>query len=159
MVNLLSFKLAEYIDAQGKPRPFFEMINVFDRDGRQWTTSLNVAEVFDREHKDVLDKIDNCLCSQEFSRRNFTPSDYIDSKINVFERDGRQWTTSLNVAEVFDTPHDEILKRIRNCQCSEQFSLVNFHETSYKDKFNRDQKCFDLSRDGFSFLVMGFTVI
>ena len=99
MVNLLSFKLAEYIDAQGKPRPFFEMINVFDRDGRQWTTSLNVAEVFDREHKDVLDKIDNCLCSQEFSRRNFTPSDYIDSR-------------------------------------------------------GKTQRCFEMTRDGFSFLVI-----
>lgn len=45
--------------------------------------------------------------------------------------DGKQWTTSLNIAEVFGIEHKEVLRAIRNLECSEGFSLVNFHETSY----------------------------
>jgi Rha family phage regulatory protein len=78
-------------------------------------------------------------------------------KIKVFERDGKQWTTSLNVADVFGTPHDEVLKRIRNCQCSEGFRLVNFHESNYLNSQNKSMPMYEMTRDGFSFLVMGFT--
>ena len=65
--------------------------------------TLNVAEVFEREHKDVLDKIQNCHCSQEFARRNFTPGEYAD-------------------------------------------------------KNNQMRPMYEMTRDGFSFLVMDFTV-
>ena len=37
------------------------------------TTSLIIAEHFGKAHKDVLRAIDNLSCSDEFSRRNFTP--------------------------------------------------------------------------------------
>lgn len=43
---------------------------------RVLTTSVLVAEKFGREHKDLLRAIRSIECSEEFSRRNFTPSDY-----------------------------------------------------------------------------------
>lgn len=44
------------------------------------TTSLNIAEVFGKGHKDVLRAIERLDCSEEFSRRNFAPSDYLDER-------------------------------------------------------------------------------
>ena len=61
------------------------------------------------------------------------------------------------MAEVFDVTHDEILRRIKNCQCSEEFRLRNFAESSYLNSQNREMPMYEMTRDGFSFLVMGFT--
>lgn len=47
------------------------------------TNSRFVAQVFDRLHKDVLKAIENLECSDEFSRRNFAPSNYLDSRGKV----------------------------------------------------------------------------
>lgn len=44
------------------------------------TTSLAVATVFGKLHKDVLRAIGNMECSEEFSRRNFTPATYLDEQ-------------------------------------------------------------------------------
>ena len=41
--------------------------------GKMFTTSLIVAEAFEKEHKDVLRAISNLECSQEFNERNFAP--------------------------------------------------------------------------------------
>jgi len=78
-------------------------------------------------------------------------------KIKVFERDGVQWTTSLNIAEVFGKEHRDILKAVNNLQCSKEFAERNFAPSEYPDKNNQMRPMFELSRDGFSFLVMGFT--
>ncbi len=78
-------------------------------------------------------------------------------KINVFERDGKQWTTSLNIAEVFRKEHFVVLKAIDNLDCSQVFAANNFVVGEYADKNNQMRKMYDLTRDGFSFLVMGFT--
>ena len=45
-----------------------------------WTTSVLVAEKFGKQHKDVLRKIEKICLEDERSRRNFTPSDYIDER-------------------------------------------------------------------------------
>lgn len=71
--------------------------------------------------------------------------------------DGRVKTTSRHVAEVFGKRHDDVLKAIRNLECSETFGLRNFAETSYLDAFNREQKLYEMTFNGFVRLVMGFT--
>lgn len=55
------------------------LIDVHMQEGRAVTTSRNVAEVFDKNHKDVLRDIRNVLESnpdKEFGQRNFAPSSY-----------------------------------------------------------------------------------
>lgn len=47
-------------------------------DNRVITTSLKVAEYFGKRHKDVLRAIRNLKCSDDFTRRNFAPVDFID---------------------------------------------------------------------------------
>jgi Rha family phage regulatory protein len=49
---------------------------VFINDNRIVTDSLTVADVFSKEHKDVLKKIDDLDCSSDFRKRNFSLSDY-----------------------------------------------------------------------------------
>ena len=44
------------------------------------TTSLEVARYFGKEHKDVLKAINNLGCSEDFCRRNFAPTNYLDSQ-------------------------------------------------------------------------------
>lgn len=63
---------------------------------------------------------------------------------------------SLYVAEMFGKRHDDVLKSIRNLDCSEEFRLRNFAEISYKDSCGRKQKCYYMTRDGFTYLVMGY---
>lgn len=45
-----------------------------------FTTSLIIAEAFEKEHKDVLKAISNLECSPEFNERNFAPVEYKDAK-------------------------------------------------------------------------------
>lgn len=49
-------------------------------DGKMFTTSLTVAQAFEKEHKDVLKAISNLECSKEFNERNFAPVEYKDAK-------------------------------------------------------------------------------
>lgn len=64
--------------------------------------------------------------------------------------------SSLDVAETFGKDHKNVLKDIRELECSEEFSRLNFEPTSYKDKFNREQPMYYMTRDGFTILVMGY---
>lgn len=63
---------------------------------------------------------------------------------------------SLYVAKFFDKRHDDVLKSIRNLECSEEFRLRNFAESSYKNEQGKKQPCYFMTRDGFTFLAMGY---
>ena len=43
-------------------------------------TSLQVAEAFGKEHKEILRDIRNLMVSKDFTERNFAPVKYYDSK-------------------------------------------------------------------------------
>ncbi|WP_412612633.1 Rha family transcriptional regulator [Candidatus Pseudoruminococcus sp.] len=66
-------------------------------------------------------------------------------------------TTSRDVAEVFGKEHKNVLRDIETLQCSEDFRKLNFEPTSYTDSWNRKQKEYIMTRDGFTLLVMGYT--
>lgn len=63
---------------------------------------------------------------------------------------------SLRVADVFGKRHDNVLADIRHLDCSENFSLLNYQESTYKDGRGKHQPCVDMTRDGLMFLVMGY---
>ena len=76
---------------QETPAPIVEFLN-----DNLYTTSLNVARVFGKAHKDVLRKIERAKrnLSKSFNERNFAPVDYIDPKgerrpMYRLTRDGR----------------------------------------------------------------------
>lgn len=64
--------------------------------------------------------------------------------------------SSLYVAKFFEKRHDNVLADIRNLDCSEAFRLLNFKESSYKNEQGKKQPCVDMTRDGFTFLAMGY---
>lgn len=47
------------------------------------TTSQQVAKYFGKRHKDVLRAIRNLKCSDDFTRRNFAPIDFIDKNGDI----------------------------------------------------------------------------
>ena len=65
--------------------------------------------------------------------------------------------SSLDVAETFEKRHDDVLKSIRNLGCSDKFRLRNFAESTYINEQGRKQPCYYMTKNGFSFLVMGYT--
>ena len=79
----------------------------------------------------------------------------------VSVHDGQAVTTSLQVAEVFQKNHKEVLRTIRELDCSRDLQERNFAPSSYVvDLPNGGRKknpMYYIGRDGFVFLVMGFT--
>lgn len=71
--------------------------------------------------------------------------------------DGHVTTTSQQVAAHFGKGHNLVLRAIRNLECSADFRLSNFAQSSYRNEQGKEQPCYRLTRDGFVFLAMGFT--
>lgn len=76
---------------------------------------------------------------------------------NVMIIDNIPTTTSLDVAEYFGKQHNKVLKVIRNSGCSEKFSQANFGLAEYKDAQGKSRPMYKITKDGFIFVVMGFT--
>ena len=69
-------------------------------------------------------------------------------------------TTSLRVAEVFGKEHYNVMKAIKSLDCSEEFRAVNFNASkiAYQNgNIKKQLPMYYITRDGFMFLVMGFT--
>lgn len=62
-------------------------------------------------------------------------------------------TTSLKVAEAFGKRHDNVVRKIESLECSIEFARLNFEVGSYLDGNRQERKMYELTRDGFSFLV------
>ena len=71
--------------------------------------------------------------------------------------DGQPTATSLQVAEHFGKRHPDVLRAIRKLEVSEEFSRCNFAPRDYFDERGKVQPMYDITRDGFAMLAMGFT--
>jgi Rha family phage regulatory protein len=77
----------------------------------------------------------------------------------VTEKKGVPVVGSRRMAEIFHKRHDNVLQQITDLKnkVSEEFGLLNFQESSYKNEQNKKQPEYLLTRDGFTILAMGFT--
>lgn len=70
-------------------------------------------------------------------------------------------TTSMRVAEVFGKQHKDVLRAVKSLDCSEEFHKRNFALMQKSIKIGngaeRKSPMYYITRDGFMFLVMGFT--
>jgi Rha family phage regulatory protein len=70
-------------------------------------------------------------------------------------------TTSNQVADVFGKDHAKVLRAIETIDCSEDFHKANFGESFREQKTGngaiRKFKEYNITKDGFTFLAMGFT--
>ena len=70
---------------------------------------------------------------------------------------GQPTTTSRDIAETFGKAHKDVLRRIRILDCSAEFNQRNFAPIEFIDAKGMAQAEYRITRDGFSFLCMGFT--
>lgn len=77
----------------------------------------------------------------------------------VFLQKDEVLTDSLSVAEYFHKQHKHVLEKIENILAddSAQFSAQCFKKSHYKDLSGKTNTKYLMNRDGFTFLVMGFT--
>ena len=70
---------------------------------------------------------------------------------------GQPATTSLEIARVFERNHRDVLRACRSVDCSDEFNRRNFAPMSSQDDRGRSRTVYWITRDGFTFLAMGFT--
>lgn len=78
-------------------------------------------------------------------------------EITISNRDGVLTVSSLRVAADFQKDHRHVTEVIRNLTAENPAVKSMFIENSYINERGREYKCYELTRDGFSLLVMGFT--
>lgn len=70
-------------------------------------------------------------------------------------------TTSLKVAESFGKQHKDVLRKLERLDCSKEFASANFcadvQNVEIGNGAKRESKIYQMTKDGFMFLVMGFT--
>lgn len=75
----------------------------------------------------------------------------------VSNKNGQLLTTSKVIADTFGKIHRDVMRSINNLDCSEEFRARNFAQSTYTSPQNKTLDCYEITRDGFSFLCMGFT--
>ena len=65
--------------------------------------------------------------------------------------------TSLDIAETFEKEHKNVLKDIRELECSEEFGRLNFEQSYYINSQNKKQPLYYMTKDGFTLLAMGYS--
>lgn len=70
---------------------------------------------------------------------------------------GEPTTTSIDIAEKFGRQHKDVLRAVKNLDCSPDFNQRNFAPVKYLDEKGEKRPMYRVTRDGFVFLVMGFT--
>lgn len=66
-------------------------------------------------------------------------------------------TNSLAVASYFSKRHADILRKIQLLDCSPEFNQRNFALVKYVDPKGEERPAYEMTKDGFIFVVMGFT--
>lgn len=80
------------------------------------------------------------------------------AELVIQNSNGNDVTTSLIVAEVFGKNHKDVLRDIERLSCSDDFRVRNFAHTPYTHPQNGQvYHYYEMTKDGFSFLVMGYT--
>lgn len=83
----------------------------------------------------------------------------INPKVTL--QNGKAITTSQDVANYFGKLHKDVLRKIESLECSIEFTSANFYAHVQKIDIGngaaRESKIYHMTKDGFVFLVMGFT--
>lgn len=78
-------------------------------------------------------------------------------ELGIMNIRGQVIVSSRDIAKVFEKEHFNVLRDIKNLECSPEFNESNFGLVSYKDEKGELRPEYHITRDGFAFLAMGFT--
>jgi Rha family phage regulatory protein len=81
----------------------------------------------------------------------------IKNELGIFIKNNIPVVSSRVVAKRFGKEHYNVLRDINNLDCSAGFRALNFEGTEYRDKQNKNRPEYLMTKDGFTFLIMGFT--
>lgn len=70
---------------------------------------------------------------------------------------GQAVTSSQAIADYFTKRHADVIRKIESLECSTEFSQRNFASAEYTDEQGKRRPAYQITRDGFAFLAMGFT--
>lgn len=80
----------------------------------------------------------------------------MNNLVTVAGNNNQPVTTSKKIAEVFEKQHRNVLRDIDSLKDVLNFEQM-FFETTEPDNYGRQQRVYQINRDGFSLLAMGFT--
>ena len=68
-------------------------------------------------------------------------------------------TTSMKIAEYFGKKHQHVMEKIRTllAELPSEWGVSNFRQSSYFNVQGKEQPCYEMTKDGFTLLAMGFT--
>jgi Rha family phage regulatory protein len=106
------------------------------------------------------EKLEFSGASSKLPLNNNLPKDNImeliinNVEVNLIEHDGAVFANSIEIAEVFEKQHKDVIRKIDRFGTR---AKRNFTPVTYSDTKGEDRPSFNMNRDGFMFLVMGFT--
>lgn len=72
-------------------------------------------------------------------------------------KEGKAITDSLAIAEFFGKRHDNVIRDIKNLECSKGFRRLNFEESYYLNNQNKKQPMVEITKMGMARLIFKFT--
>lgn len=79
--------------------------------------------------------------------------------LGIFEKDANAWTSSRDLARVFEKEHAKVIRAIEGviADADKKWTDANFGVSTYKDQSGKKNKQYRMTRKGFSLVAMGFT--
>lgn len=74
----------------------------------------------------------------------------------ISTKSGEPLVSSMVIAKKFGKTHKHVLEAIRAAECSDKFRESNFRPTTYVSGQNKTLPCVEMTKNGFSFICMGF---
>ena len=85
----------------------------------------------------------------------------VHPEFQLYQKNNTAFCSSRQVAEAFEKRHDNVLRDIRNLNCSENFYKLNFEEIRWTVDLGqgrtRNDPMFLMTKNGFIFLITGYT--
>lgn len=80
----------------------------------------------------------------------------LNTDCGLYEKNGKAFCTSRQVASEFEKEHRNVLRDYENLDCSDEFRRLNFEQSSYKNDQNKTMPQILMTKDGFVFWIMGY---
>ena len=80
----------------------------------------------------------------------------LNPNYDLYRKNDQAYCDSLQVAETFGKEHSHVMRDIEELHCSQEFNAANFGCIKYRDSRGRYQRKYIMTKDGFTFLVMGY---
>lgn len=89
--------------------------------------------------------------------KNLITERKMNMEIKIENTNGKPTVSSIQVAKDFEKEHKNVIQTIKNLTAENSAVKDMFIENTYFTERGRQYKCYEITRDGFSLLVMGFT--